>query len=66
MDNNISTILEKLYNNDLSFNDACNKISNLLLEKINEEIYDEVQLVEKNNYSIGKDATKCLRKKEIK
>ena len=42
MDNNISIILEKLYNNDLSFNDTCNKLSELLLEKINEEIYKEI------------------------
>ena len=42
MSDSISIILEKLYNNDLSFNDACNKLSELLLEKINEEIYKEI------------------------
>ena len=42
MDNNISTILEKLYKNELRFNDACDEISNLSLEKINEEIYKEI------------------------
>lgn len=42
MNNNISIILEKLYNNDLSFNDTCNKLSELLLEKINKEIYKEI------------------------
>lgn len=42
MDNNILTILEKLYNNELGFNDACDKLSDLLLEKINEEIYKEI------------------------
>ena len=42
MNNNISIILEKLYNNGLSFNDTCNKLSELLLEKINEEIYKEI------------------------
>lgn len=41
MDNSISTILEKLYNNDLSFNDTCNELSNLLLKKTNEKIYKE-------------------------
>ena len=42
MDNNISIILEKFYNNELNFNDTCNKLSELLLEKINEEIYKEI------------------------
>ena len=42
MSDSISIILEKLYNNDLSFNDACNKLSELLLEKVNEEIYKEI------------------------
>lgn len=42
MDNNISTILEKLYKNELGFNSACDKMSYLLLEKINEEIYKEI------------------------
>ena len=42
MNNNISIILEKLYNNDLSFNDTCNKLSELLLKEINEEIYKEI------------------------
>lgn len=42
MDNNISTILEKLYKNELGFNNACDKIFNLFLEKINEEIYKEI------------------------
>lgn len=42
MDNNISIILEKLYKNELGFNDACDKVSDLLLEKINEEIYKEI------------------------
>lgn len=42
MNNNISIILEKLYNNSLSFNDTCNKLSELLLEKINKEIYKEI------------------------
>ena len=42
MDSNISTILEKLYKNELGFNDACNKIYDLLLEKTNEEIYKEI------------------------
>ena len=42
MDNNISTILEKLYKNELRFNEACDKLSDLLLEKINEEIYKEI------------------------
>lgn len=42
MNNNISIILEKLYNNDLSFNDTCNKLSELLVEKINKEIYKEI------------------------
>ena len=41
MKNNISTILEQLYNNDLSFNTACDKISNLLLKETNEKIYKE-------------------------
>ena len=36
-----ATILEKLYNNDLNFNDACNKLSNLLLKETNEKIYKE-------------------------
>ena len=42
MDTNISTILEKLYKSELRFHDACNKLSDLLLEKINEEIYKEI------------------------
>ena len=42
MSDSISIILEKLYNNDLSFNDACNKLSELMLEEINEEIYKEI------------------------
>lgn len=42
MDNNISIILEKFHNNELSFNDTCNKLSELLLEKINKEIYKEI------------------------
>ena len=42
MNNNISIILEKFHNNELSFNDTCNKLSELLLEKINEEIYKEI------------------------
>jgi hypothetical protein len=42
MDNNISIILEKLYKNELGFNSACDKMSDLLLEKINEEIYKEI------------------------
>ena len=42
MNNNISIILEKLYNNNLSFNDTCNKLSELLLEKINKEVYKEI------------------------
>ena len=41
MDTNISTILEKLYNNDLGFNSACNKISKLLFKDTNEKIYKE-------------------------
>ena len=41
MDTNISTILEKLYNNDLGFNSTCNKISKLLLKDTNEKIYKE-------------------------
>lgn len=41
MNNNISTVLEKLYNNDLSFNDTCNEISNLLLKETNKKIYKE-------------------------
>lgn len=54
MDNNISTILEKLYSNDLSFNSACNKISNLLLKETNQKIYKEfinITLKEKKNGS---------------
>ena len=42
MNDNISTILEKLYKNELKFNDACDEISNLLIKKINEEIYKEI------------------------
>ena len=42
MDNNISIILEKFHNNELSFNDTCDKLYNILLEKINEEIYKEI------------------------
>ena len=42
MDNNISIILEKFHNNELSFNDTFNKLSELLLEKINKEIYKEI------------------------
>lgn len=42
MDNNIQTILEKLYKNELSFYDTCDKLSELLLEKINKEIYEEI------------------------
>lgn len=55
MDNNISTILEKLYNNNLSFNDTCNKLSNLLLKETNEKIYKEfinIVLEEEKNGSI--------------
>lgn len=42
MDNNISIILEKFHNNELNFDDTCNKLYNILLEKINEEIYKEI------------------------
>ena len=42
MDNNISTILEKLYKNELGFNDVCDEISSLLIKKANEEIYKEI------------------------
>lgn len=42
MNDNISTILEKLYKNELSFNDTCDEISNLLIKKTNEEIYKEI------------------------
>ena len=42
MNNNISIILEKFYNNELNFNDTCHKLYNILLEKINEEIYKEI------------------------
>ena len=42
MDNNISIILEKFHNNELSFNDTCNKLYSILFEKINEEIYKEI------------------------
>ena len=41
MDNNISIILQKLYNSELSFNDACDRISRLLLKETNEKIYKE-------------------------
>ena len=41
MDNNISTILEKLYKNELGFNDACDEISNLLIKETNKKIYKE-------------------------
>lgn len=42
MNNNISIILEKFHNNELSFNETCDKLYNILLEKINEEIYKEI------------------------
>lgn len=42
MSDNISTILEKLYKNELRFNDACDEISNLLIKKTSEEIYKEI------------------------
>ena len=54
MKNNISTILEQLYNNDLSFNTACDKISNLLLKETNEKIYKEFTSEEEKNGSIKK------------
>ena len=42
MKDNGSTILEKFCNNDLSFDDTCNELYDLLIEKINEEIYKEI------------------------
>ena len=55
MSDNISIILEQLYNNDLSFNIACDKISSLLLKETNEKTYKEfINIVseEKKNGSI--------------
>ena len=42
MQDTIANLLEKLYNNDLNFTETCNKLSDLLLKKINEELYEEI------------------------
>lgn len=41
MQDTVANLLEKLYNNELNFNDACNKISDLLLKNINDKLYKE-------------------------
>ena len=41
MNDNILTILEKFYKNELRFNDACDEISNLLIKETNKKIYKE-------------------------
>ena len=52
MNDNILTILEKFYKNELRFNDACDEISNLLLKETNEKIYKEFTSEEEKNGSI--------------
>ena len=49
MANNISIILEKLYKQELSFTQATEGISNLLLEKVNKDIYNEMVKGNKND-----------------
>ena len=45
----ISIPLEKLYKQELSFTQTTNEISNLLLEKINEDIYQTIMKGTKND-----------------
>lgn len=55
MNDNILTILEKFYKNELRFNDACDEISNLLIKETNKKIYKEfinIALEEEKNGSI--------------
>ena len=49
MNNEISIILEKLYDRQLNFTQTIKKISSSLLKKVNEDIYKEIMEENKND-----------------
>ena len=51
MKNTIATNLENLYNNHLTFEQVCKRISNSLLTQVNKEIYDKFRNKEIKNGS---------------
>jgi hypothetical protein len=51
MIDDISIVLEKLYKQELSFTQTTERISNLLLEKVNKDIYNKIKENSKNEFN---------------